>query len=170
MAGIILNADFIEADRFDIYSKPVPGDLLNVDALKVNGVTEDDLKSDKYLGPITAKKVFEGVLSKYVNKFDKKDKLTFVGYNAFFDADFIRAWFVKMGDKFFGSWFWWPPIDVMVLAADVVGEKRPNLENFKLATVATHFGIELDQSKLHEALYDIEVTLQLYKHLNGFKI
>lgn len=52
-------------------------------------------------------KQFVDLLSKYVDRYNKKDKFFLAGYNiASFDNSFLRAWFIQNGDKYFGSWFW----------------------------------------------------------------
>lgn len=37
------------------------------------------------------------------------------------------------------------------------------MENFKLMTVAKAVGIEVDESRLHDAEYDIDLTYQIFK-------
>jgi len=133
----------------------------------VNGYTFADLESDLFIAPSAAKSLFLQILGRYVDKYNPKDKMLLLGYNINFDADFIREWFLKMGDKYFGSWFWFPPICTMQKAADVIGEDRPKLENFKLATVAKYFGVEFDETQLHDALADIDLTVKLHRKLNN---
>ena len=72
-----------------------------------------------------------------------------------------------MGDKFFGSFFWSNSIDVMVLATNFLLECRPNLTNFKLSTVSDFLGLEVDQTKLHDAEYDINLTYLVYQIVNS---
>jgi DNA polymerase-3 subunit epsilon len=36
------------------------------------------------------------------------------------------------------------------------------MSDFKLRSVAKQVGIEVDESKLHDAQYDIELTYQIY--------
>ena len=36
------------------------------------------------------------------------------------------------------------------------------MENFKLMTVARFLGIEVDESQLHDALYDVKLTKEIY--------
>ena len=43
--------------------------------------------------------------------------------------------------------------------------KRSELENFKQSTVAKYLGIEIDESKLHDAEYDIKVCIQIFNKL-----
>lgn len=43
-------------------------------------------------------------------------------------------------------------------------EKLPNLENYKLSTLADNFDIELEH---HNALSDAKACLELFHHLKG---
>lgn len=104
-----------------------------------------------------------------VDKFNKNDKFFLIGYHVTFDDRFLRALFADCGDQYYGSFFAWPAIDVAVLAAHHLGEERLRMTNFKLGTVAQRFGIQLDESKLHDAAYDIEMTREIYLRLNGKK-
>lgn len=106
---------------------------------------------------------FVAMLAKYVDKFNKKDKFFLVGYNnAAFDNQFLRGFFLQNGDVYFGSWFWANSIDVMVLASAYLAERRPEMENFKLSTVAKFLGVSVSDDSLHNALYDIELTRAVY--------
>ena len=103
------------------------------------------------------------MLDKYVDRFNKKDKFFLVGYNnASFDNQFLRKFFEDNGDKYFGSWFWSNSIDVMVLASAYLATRRPDMENFKLSTVAKTLGVNVDDELLHNALYDIRLTKAVF--------
>ena len=102
-------------------------------------------------------------LGQFCDKYNARDKMIFSGYNAKFDQDFLREWFRKCGDNYFGSWFWSPPMDVMSIAIMRIKEKRPLMPNFKLGTVAKELGIEFKESELHDALCDIRLTMAIYK-------
>lgn len=106
------------------------------------------------------------VLNKYVNKFDKNDKMHFIAYNSRFDENFIRELFVRNGDKFYGSYFFTPSIDIMQMAAIYFMLQRKTLENFKLSTVCKAIGINIDENRLHDGAYDIEVSRNLYNRLD----
>lgn len=145
--------------------KPPHNDLIDRRALEVGGITEDMLKT--FANP---KSVFEDLkkeLKTWVDPFNTHDKFHFYGYNARFDADFLRKFFEKMGDKYYGSWFWTPPIDVMSIAAYQLRESRDTMIDFKLRTVAKFVGIEVDDKKTHDALYDIQLTRELLSKLEG---
>ena len=107
------------------------------------------------------------MLSKYVDKFNKKDKFHLVGFNnASFDNAFFRAFFVQNKDVYFGSWFWSDSIDVMVLASYKLRDVRTELEDFKQKTVAKYLGIQVEEEKLHDAEYDIDICLAIFNVLN----
>ena len=104
------------------------------------------------------------MLGKYVDKYDRTDKFFLAGYNnASFDDNFFRAWFRQNGDEYFGSWFWGNSLDVMVLASQYFAEERHTMKDFKLSTVARQCGVEVCEESLHDALYDIRLTMEVYK-------
>lgn len=72
---------------------------------------------------------------------------------------------MQNGDNYFGSWFWSDAIDVMVLAAQALMEQRPMMKDFKLRTVAEQLGIVIEEERLHDAMYDIYLTHEIYKRL-----
>lgn len=158
IAGIIL-IDGVECSTFNFHSAPFEADEIEDSALEINGITREQLAS--FEKPRVVHNLFQKVLEQNCNKFDKKDKYFFVGYNARFDADFVRSWFEKCGDQYFGSWFWFPAIDVMNLALVKLLDKRPTMPNFKLSTVAAEFGLK-PEGDLHDALTDIRLTVRLF--------
>lgn len=148
-------------DTFNIKMQPYPDAVIEDEALAIAGITREDLKT--YMAFGTAYREFIKVITPHVDKFDKKDKFHLVGYNnASFDNQFLRAFFVQNKDNYFGSWFWSDTIDVMVLASEFLKDRRSEMENFKLSTVAKFLGIEVDEAKTHDALYDIELTMAIY--------
>ncbi len=149
-------------EYFDIHVQPNPACTIEDAALAVSNVTREDLA--KYETFRMGYIIFTQMLAKYVDKFNKKDKFFLVGYNnASFDNQFLRAFFVQNGDNYFCSYFWSSSIDVMVLSAHYLMRKRHDMVDFKLMTVAKTLGIEVDNSKLHDAEYDINLTRQIYQ-------
>lgn len=104
-------------------------------------------------------------LDKVIDRYDKEDKAYFIAYNSRFDEDFIRQLFLKNDNKYYGSYFYYPSIDVMQMAAFKLMRKNIRPENFKLGTICKHFDINIDETKLHNALYDIQRTKELYNKL-----
>lgn len=90
--GGIVDIDGQEAERFDIRLAPNPAATIEQEALDVAGVTLEQVQS--YQPMEEGYRQLVGILSKYVNKFDKRDKMYLVGYNnAGFDNSFLRALF-----------------------------------------------------------------------------
>lgn len=163
IAGIIL-IDGKEKERFEIKLRPNPKAKIEQEALDVANVTLEQIM--EYQSMEDGYQEFIKILSKYVDKFNKTDKLFLLGYNnAGFDDNFLRGLFLQNGDKYFGSRFWADPMDVRVLAIRQLAPVRHQMENFKLKTVARQMGIEVDESKLHDAVYDVELTLEIFKRL-----
>lgn len=148
-------------ERFDFKVRPNPAAQIEQKALDVAGVTKEQIEQYQDMGEVY--RLFVAMLGKYVEKFDKKDKFFLAGYNnAPFDNNFLRGFFLQNGDSFFGSWFWSNSIDVMVLATVHLLDKRVQMENFKLSTVAKQLGIEVSEESLHDAYYDIYLTRAIY--------
>lgn len=149
-------------EEFNFHVQPNPAAIIEQSALDAGGVTLEQIKGYPEMGEVYRQ--FVDMLSRYCDKFNKADKFFLVGYNnASFDNQFLRAWFVQSGDQYFGSWFWSNTMDVMVLAAEHLKHNRAKMIDFKLKTVASEMGIQIDESKLHDASYDIMLTRSIYK-------
>lgn len=167
-SGLIQLAGLIEIsgevrESFDYRIRPFPDDAVSDEALAVNGLTREEI--EEYEDPEAVFRAFINLLDGYVDRYDRADKFQFVAYNATFDADHLRAWFEKNGDKFYGSWFWHPPIDVMGLAAVMLMRRRAELVNFKLPSVAQTLGLDVDEGRAHDAQYDISLTREMFRLL-----
>ena len=156
--AIVIDGEMKET--FDWKVRPLRGDMVSPEACKVTGVTIEQMREFPE-APVVFGQLLE-LLNRYVDKFNKKDKFFFVGFNSTFDDDFLRRFWEKNGDVYYGSWFWWPSIDVAVLAANKLGDARAGMPNFKLTTVAEYLGIKAEGSA-HDAGYDIELTRKLYE-------
>lgn len=142
--------------------KPFEGALITQEALDVGGVTAEEIET--YVEERQIYKDLIRLLSKYVNRFDKCDKFHLVGYNnRFFDDRFLRAFFLRNGDSYYGSWFWADTLDVLVLASQHLIWERHKMKNFKLATVAEFMGLEVEDELLHDATYDAKLTREIYQ-------
>jgi len=159
----IIEIDGIIKEKFDFKVRPFEGCVIVDEALEKGNVTLEQI-----MQYTPEKEVFNFltiILSKYVNKFNPKDKLTFVGYNANFDNDFLRQFWLRNRDEFYNSIFWGNILDVMVVATEFFEEFRQEFENFKLMTIAQALLILIDESKLHNAMYDIEITREILLEL-----
>lgn len=157
-----IEVDGVLMEEFNFNVQPNPLCIIDEVALSVSNVTKEKVLSYELMGKVYLDII--GILSKHVDKYNKADKFFLIGYNnASFDNAFLRAFFVQNGDNYFGSWFWSSTIDVMVLAAEHLKNERHKMVDFKLKTVAAYMGIPVDETKLHDALYDIELTRNIYK-------
>lgn len=151
-------------ETFNLLVRPHGGADISAEALKVNRRTEEEIRD--FPDPWTFKETLIGILSKYVDKFSPRDKFHLVGYNnRNFDDQMLRAFFERHLDKYFGSWFWSDSIDVMILASEHLREQRPTMKDFKLRTVAQQLEIPIDESKLHDAQYDIDLTIRIWQRI-----
>jgi DNA polymerase-3 subunit epsilon len=156
---IVIDGKSVET--FDFKVQPNPKAQIEDAALEVGDVTREQIMAYPPMGQVYTQLV--AMLSKYVDKFDKTDKFHLVGYNnRGFDDNFLRGFFLQNGDKYFGSLFWADSIDVLVLASTFLADRRAQLPNFKLATVADFLGIDTTAGKLHDASFDIYVTKAVF--------
>jgi DNA polymerase-3 subunit epsilon len=149
IAGILV-IDGKEVDRFDFKVKPFDGQVLEDKALECNGFTREQIETfedpklvaDKLAVILSGKKWF------------------FCAYNAGFDEGFMREFFTRTGRRY-SDYFITPHLDIMSFAGFVLGDEIKAMHNFKLGTVASYCGVEVDETKLHDALVDIEVSREL---------
>jgi DNA polymerase-3 subunit epsilon len=149
-------------EYFNFKVAPNPKAKIVPEALAVGGVTLEEVQGYPEMGFIFRK--FKSLLKKHCDPFNKIDKMYLVGYNnASFDDKFLRAWFLQNNDNYFGAWFHAGALDVMVLAAQYLITRRAGMVNFKLMTVAKELGLMVDETRLHDAVYDIELTRGVYR-------
>lgn len=161
--GCDIVIDGVLVDSFDLRPRLFKGDKISEDALAKSGTKKEELL-ERPMGPKAAHKAMVEVFGKYVDKYNRQDKFTFVAYNAKFDWDFLYRFFEKSGDEFFGSWFWWPPICVAVLTMNRISvESRVKLSDFTLGTLATALKVEVDPERLHDANYDLYLTRRIHE-------
>lgn len=163
--GIIQLAGIVEIDgkvqeEFNFNIKTFPDDKIEDKALEVHGNTRDDIAS--FPEPLVVYHKLTAILMKYVYRYKKNktfaDKFYPAGYRVLFDIDFLNEWFVKCGDKYFGSWQNWHSIDALQKLYEMELKGLITLPNYKLDTVCKHFGIEINA---HDALSDIRATREL---------
>ena len=158
--------DGVTKESFNFNGCPHPQCEIEEEALRICNVSKEQIQAYPPMREVYVK--FVNMLSKYVDKFDKKDKFFLVGYNnASFDNHFLKAFFVQNGDNYFYSWFWVNSIDVMVLSTQHLMRKRHEMTDFKQETVARALGIQIDSAKLHDASYDIQLTKEIYNRISS---
>lgn len=150
--------------ELDLRVRPFKGDMVTREALEKTRLTMDDLRSDRFLPPMEALERLVGFMDGFVNRYDREDKFVIGGKNCKFDTGFLRAFFDKCGDGYYGSWFHYPAIDVEHEFATLMVHEGVVLPNYRLETLCEVFGIGLDP---HDAMEDVRATKELYYRLTG---
>lgn len=146
--------------KFDFKDRPFEGAVLDPYALEVGRVTAEQVMSYQPMEKVY--KTMMRMFARYVDKYDRQDKMWLTGYNnATFDDLHLQKFWEQNGDPYFYSWFWGESLDVRVLAGYFLQDKRHEMRSFKLVRVAKEVGIEVDKSKLHDAEYDVHLTRQI---------
>lgn len=140
------------------YNKDV---VISQDSLDFRNITEADLR--KYDSSKTSFKKLIKWLDSKVDKYNRDDKLTIVGYNSnFFDYPFLREWFNDNEHKYFWSYFEYEKIDVFKLVKEKNIKAKNNLTDNKLVTISEHYEIKLNA---HIALDDVYATYKIHQKL-----
>lgn len=162
--GLIAEINGKVVETLDFLVKPFDNCKIESGALNVHNLTpKATLTGATYSEAYTR---ITKLLDRYVDKFNKRDKFFLVGYNVQFDEAFLREMWRKAGDVYFGSYFFWPSLDVAILAAQYLCDDRHKMVNFKLQSLADFMGIKLD-GEAHDAVYDIRLTRAIYKQVTG---
>lgn len=147
--------------EFNITSRPINENTISSDALKVTGLTKEKIMN--YQPAVYAYKEFTSIVKKFVNPYDRNDKIFIIGYNSRFDTDMLREWFAKLGDKYYGSLFYPYTKDLYQTATDMfMLGMLDGIQNLKLETVYQF--IFKEEFDAHDAMADVKATLRLYEH------
>lgn len=168
LAGIVeVNGQVVE--EFDYKVKPHPKALIDDAAMAVNGKTVDEIM--QYPEMKVVHKEFTKMLGRFVDKYEKADKMWLIGFNnRAFDDIFLRTFFELCGDNYIGSWFWVDTIDTLCLASQYLLNRRSQMPSFKLKRVAMELGIQVNKEDLHDALNDVRLTRQIYRIVTNLEL
>jgi DNA polymerase-3 subunit epsilon len=158
--GFIIEIDGEIKESGNIFIQPFNYDTIEQEALDVNRRTIEEIKT--FPTPQESYNELIGILEKYVDRFNKEDKFHHGGYNSRFDLEFLKQFFIKNEDIFFGSWFNYRAIDPLPILHTLDGIGKVSIENYKLPTVCEYYKIPIDA---HDALSDITATRTLAKHI-----
>jgi DNA polymerase III alpha subunit (gram-positive type) len=167
LSGAIVTPGLETLERFDYRFRPFSLEHADDEALSKTRMSLQDLEDL----PLSADEVYQSfreILDRHVSRFDKKDKMHLVAYNAAFDSDFIREFFSLHGDSYYGSYFWNPPICVMQAMAWFTQRVRGAFPNFRLGTMCEAAEIKWDEGAAHDAQYDISQTIKLFKYIQNY--
>lgn len=165
IAGMVeVNGSVVE--RFNLKVQPHPKAQIDPRALRIGGVTEEQIMG--YPPMIEVYRAFVKILEKYIDVGDRNDGAYLAGFNnRKFDDIFLLAWFIQNGSSIFFGWFRTESLDVEILAAEYLLERRRDMPSFKLKRVAVELGLQVDKDRLHDGAYDVELTRDIYNIVTG---
>ena len=151
---------------FDFRMRPFADDDVSPKALEICGKTLDALMA--YPEPKNVWLEIKSMFEKYVDPFDKSDKLLSVGYgNSFFDMKFLPRHAEKCGDPYFWSYFHKHPVDMYfdAVAWLAQGGTLARMPNLKLETVyEVAFGKKFEGAHV-DAKNDVKAARELCNFL-----
>jgi len=161
---IQIAAIYEHGERVETFDRLVNPEGFKIDkeALKINGHKKKKLKTY----PTDTLDKFVAFMDCYVDKYDKDDKFTVIGYNVKFDLEMIHCWARKKGFDYMGSYLDWRVVDVLVLARNewLMGNMPSEPKDFKLGTICEVYGVKVPD---HDAAVDIKATRELYHRMMG---
>jgi DNA polymerase-3 subunit epsilon len=131
--------------------------------VEIHGLKEDFLRANG----VSQKELYEKVvafLNKYIDRYNKQDKMVPAGYNVKFDIGFLESTFKRHGNRFMFSYMIHHPIEVLSWVAEEVSRGGMTTPNIKLGTVCASKNIEIEA---HNALSDIKAARELFLKLRG---
>jgi len=168
--AMIIDIDGKIVDRLDLKIQPKNWDNISPEALKVNGITIEEMKT--FMAPSEAHAKIITFFKKYVDQYKKNktmhDKLIPAGYNVKFDLGFLSEFFAKQGDKYIGSFIDYHCLDIASIVLFLQLHGAIQIPGFKLVEVAKSMNIEF---AAHNAMADIETTrIIAYKLMDKIKV
>lgn len=157
----IIEIDGKVEEELNLYIAPFPGASIAEAALNVSGVNEQTIKG--YPPESEAMNTILTTINKHCSGNDISDRFHICGFNnRRFDNLFFRSLWNRNLNLTFDNYFTDKNLDVYLLAAGPLRNVRHTMTNFKLNSVAKAFSIELEESKLHDAKYDIYLTREIF--------
>lgn len=161
--GALIEIDGVVAEEVNMRFQPFMNDEISEKALEVNGTTEMEIRGYPLLARVAYLKFVEDTLRKHVDQYVSKDKFMLCGYSCKFDDSFMRQWFIKNGDMFWGSYVKRQMLDLLPVMIFLRELGLINTEDVKLSTVCKLFNIE---HEAHDAFSDAKATYELYGKLH----
>jgi len=154
--GFIIEIDGKVVRKEKLEMQPFDYSSISKIALDTHKISVEKMKT--FDTPQIAYAKIVNILDEYINKYDKEDKFIPAGYNVKFDMEFLREFFIKNNNKYFGSYFDYHFIDAMAILFLKRYAGKIALDNYKLETACNYYNIEI---KSHDALSDISATREL---------
>ncbi len=153
VAAVITDLDFNIQGHFMSYVKPHPELEVTEQALAINKLTWENLEK------APPEKTVAAALHNFANLFAEKGR--FAGYNCQFDLEFLSLMWQRHNIDVVPYHVPW--LDIYTTAKSRLA--NIGLPNFKLVSVANHFGLNTDGA--HDAIQDLFMTIQIAKYLKA---
>jgi len=145
--------------QFQTYIKPFEKAIINKTAMKVNGLDIDEIRKvgedpDKAL--IKIKKF----LGRFMDKNKRADRYLFYSWGKGFDERFIREFFIQNKDRTYKKYFH-KSVDLMGMFCRALERNKVKLKSRKLSYIAEYLKIDLREYKLHSALDDVLLMIDI---------
>lgn len=149
-----------EKDQFHRYIKYDSYPDNYDDIAKITGLTPEIL-SEKGIAESNVYYMFNEFLESKIDRYDPEDKIITAGYNiSKFDDQFLREFFERHNNKYYGSFISFLKIDIVsLLGIASLLNIIPKLDNNKLETYKKYFKIT---GESHSAIDDVGTTEKLF--------
>ena len=162
--SLIIEVNNVIKEKHNIFMQPYRYDNINPTALEIQNRTVQEIKA--YPTPDDGYKKIISVFNSYIDRYDKKDKFDYVGYNVHFDINFLFQFFKRNNNPYLFSYIG-NKIDVYGLLQFLVATNKINdmnhLPNLRLQTVCDAFGVHIEA---HDSMSDVEATRELFKKID----
>jgi DNA polymerase III subunit epsilon len=142
--------------------KPFKNDLVNAQSLAVC-----DVSYEQIMAYPDATEAFKDI----INTIHPYKPVILGGFNnCIYDNPMFQSWWFKCCNALnmkleLVKYIYFDALDVRVLAIDHLKDVRGKMDGFKLSQVAGYLGIDVNSDGLHEADYDLYLTMEIYKKI-----
>lgn len=141
-----------------------PKEPFNQDAIAVNGLNKEEITRQRNLQGNSYPSYFQDDMLSFFEFV--KDETHFVGHNINFDIKMIKPIEIK---HYFDTMK--ENINILKLRKPWFSKAKPTKDLYKypkLIETAKFYNIDLNESELHESLYDVLITFEVFKKMSQF--
>lgn len=89
----------------------------------------------------------------YIERYNRRDKFFMYTWNNPTVIEAVYSWYVTNRNKYFGSFFTTPAVDLASVALHYLGAYRLRMRKFNMGAVATVLGIPYETDEMREPAY-----------------
>lgn len=148
--------EMIKLGEFDRFYFRNDGEEINLGAIKINGLTDEEIEKRRSQSIEKYPRTFIEDIDNFKDFCENAEH--FVAHNIKFDRDFIPFILKYQFDTMLEN------IDIVRIYGDY-GYKWP-----KLMECADHYNIKIEDEKLHNSMYDVEVMVKVFFRMRKHNI